>query len=163
LRRGQLPLRPRLCDLVALSVEVLARITATLPEHGPTLHLDAPATALVRADAERLEQVLLNLIGNAIKYSPTGGEIRVGVAMAADTVRLTVRDQGIGIPLDEQGMIFEPFSRSSLASTVASGIGIGLYITAQIVTGHGGTIAVESAPGLGSCFAVILPIAGPPA
>jgi PAS domain S-box-containing protein len=163
LRRGQLPLRPRLCDLVALTVEVLARMTATLPESGPTLHLEAPATALLCADTERLEQVLLNLVGNAIKYSPDGGEIHIGIDGGEHTVRLTVRDQGIGIPLDEQGAIFEPFTRSNQASVVASGIGIGLYITAQIVAGHGGTITVESSPGLGSCFAVTLPVAGPPA
>lgn len=163
LRRGQLLLRPRLCDLVALSVEVLARLTATLPDPGPTLHLDAPAVALLRADTERLEQVLLNLIGNAIKYSPHGGEIRIGIAPATAAISLTVRDQGIGIPLDEQAAIFEPFARSSMASTVAGGIGIGLYITAQIVAGHGGTIAVESAPGLGSSFVVTLPLGGPPA
>lgn len=163
LRRGQLPLRPRLCDLVALSVEVLARITATLPDPGPTLVLAAPAAALLRADTERLEQVLLNLVGNAIKYSPDGGEIRIGIVTAARTVCLTVRDRGIGIPLEEQATIFEPFTRTSLAATVASGIGIGLYITAQIVAGHGGTIAVESIPGRGSCFAVTLPVDGPPA
>jgi PAS domain S-box-containing protein len=162
LRRGQLLLRPRSCDLVALTCEVLARVTATLPDHGPTLHLDAPAAAILRADNERLEQVLLNLIGNAIKYSPAGGEIRIGIAMVAHTVRLTVRDQGIGIPLEEQATIFEPFTRSSLATAVATGIGIGLYITAQIVAGHGGTITVESSPGLGSCFTVTLPIDGPP-
>ena len=163
LRRGQLPLRPRLCDLVALTVEVLTRFTATLPEGTATLHLDAPAAALLRADTERLEQVLLNLLGNAIKYSPVGGEIRIGIAVEELAVRLTVRDQGIGIPVEAQATIFEPFTRTGEAATVASGIGIGLYITAQIVGGHGGTIAVESSPGVGSCFSVVLPVAGPPA
>ena len=163
LRGGQLPLRPRLCDLVVLCGDVLARLTATLSGGGPTLHLDAPAAALLRADAERLEQVLLNLIGNAIKYSPTGGAIRIGLAVEERTIVLTVRDRGIGIPLQDQATIFEPFTRADQATTIATGIGIGLYITAQIVAGHGGAIAVESAPGVGSCFTVTLPITGPPA
>lgn len=153
-------MRPCTCDLGALAAEVVARFTVTLPEPGLALRLDAPADAIIRADPGRLEQALTNLIGNAIKYSPAG-------ARSVLLWSLRARWCGCwcaigGSPPEEQATIFEPFNRSSLAPPVASGIGIGLYITAQIVTGHGGTIAVESLPGQGSCFTVTLPVGGPP-
>jgi PAS domain S-box-containing protein len=163
LRRGQLPLRPQPVDFTALVGQVLERFQGTVAEGGKyTLVLDAPAPVAGVADEDRIEQVLTNLIGNAIKYSPAGGEVRVSVLASGSQACLTVSDHGIGIPPEEQATIFEPFTRTTVATAVAGGIGIGLYIAAQIVAAHGGTIGVESAIGCGSRFTVELPLAGPP-
>ncbi|HEY8599665.1 MAG TPA: PAS domain S-box protein [Thermomicrobiales bacterium] len=161
LRHGQLALRKQPLDLVALAATVIERFQSRGEEGAKhALTLEAPGAVSVVADAERIEQVLTNLLGNAIKYSPAGGAIDVEVRTEADDAVLRVTDQGIGIATDEQQRIFEPFNRTSAAAAVASGAGIGLYVTAQIVAGHGGTITVTSQPGQGSRFAVRLPRGG---
>lgn len=161
LQHGQLALRKQPLDLAALAVAVIERFQSS-GEGGTkhTLTLATPDTAYVIADADRIEQVLTNLLGNAIKYSPLGGAIDVEVSIETDNAVLRVTDQGIGIADDEQRQIFEPFNRTSAAMAVASGVGIGLYVTAQIVARHGGTISVLSQPGQGSCFTVRLLLGG---
>lgn len=159
LRHGQLALRKQSLDLAALAATVIERFQLSGEDGGRhTLTLTAPGTVFVIADAERIEQILTNLLGNAIKYSPAGGAIDVEVYTETNDAVLRVTDQGIGIAADEQQQIFEPFNRTSAAMAVASGVGIGLYVTAQIVARHGGTIAVTSRPGQGSCFTVGLPL-----
>jgi PAS domain S-box-containing protein len=161
LRHGQLSLRKQPLDLVALAATVIERFQSSGEERAKyTLRFEALGTVFAVADAERIEQVLTNLLGNAIKYSPGGGAITVEVRTDTDDAVLRVTDQGIGIATDEQQRIFEPFSRTSAAAAVASGVGIGLYVTAQIVARHGGTITVTSQPGQGSCFTVRLPLEG---
>jgi signal transduction histidine kinase len=109
-------------------------------------------------DRHRIEQVLVNLIDNAIKYSPEGGEVSVSTAAAPDGVRVEVRDNGIGIPRAEQASIFEKFYRGSLEGGQArAGTGLGLYICRELVQRMGGTIGVESDPGAGSTFYFELP------
>ncbi len=121
----------------------------------------ADALPPVQADPARLEQVLINLLENARKYSPREQPIHVSVSSTDETATIAVRDHGIGIPPEDQARVFEPFSR---AANVDSGVlGIGLYIVAQIVQAHGGTLSVESTPGEGSTFLVTLPLDGPPA
>jgi len=113
----------------------------------------------VLADEERLQEVLYNLISNAIKYSPNGGTIRVSGKVQGDHVQVSVSDQGQGIPSDKQSRLFEPFYRidSSLGRRT-QGVGLGLFLCKAIVEGHGGRIWVESIPGKGSTFRFTLPI-----
>ncbi len=124
------------------------RLTADFPSPFP----------LALADAARIEQVLNNLIGNAIKYSPAGGSIRVSGRVLPDTLEITVSDEGIGIPLEEQSRIFERFYRMDDAlSRRTQGSGLGLYIAKAIVEAHGGRIGVNSAPGCGTAVSFSLP------
>ncbi|MBS1245353.1 MAG: putative two-component sensor histidine kinase, partial [Chloroflexi bacterium] len=110
-----------------------------------------PAWPAVQADAARLEQVLSNLIGNAIKYSPTGGAVRVAGRALPDEVIVSVSDEGIGIPVEEQARIFERFYRVDDAlSRRTAGSGLGLYLAKAVIDAHGGRIWVESIPGYGA-------------
>jgi len=114
------------------------------------------ATAI--GDRNRIEQVLVNLIDNAIKYSPRGGEVRVSTEQSAGAVRVEVRDQGLGIPLAEHDAIFEKFYRHDAHQThVTGGTGLGLYICRELVRRMGGRIGVHSQPGVGSTFYFELP------
>lgn len=100
-------------------------------------------------DADRLEQVLTNLLENAVKYSPTGGEVTLQLQADAEGLLLTVRDTGIGLPAGAEEVVFEPFGRASNATANrVPGMGLGLYICRDIVQRHGGRIWVES-PGEG--------------
>jgi signal transduction histidine kinase len=161
IQQGRLELRPEATDLAQLAADALARV-----EHAPertalhTLALDAPEPVIGQWDPARLDQVLTNLLSNALKYSPAGGTVRVSVRRteAGDTALLTVGDAGIGIAPDEQAQLFQPFARGATARQSIGGTGLGLYISAQIVEQHSGQIAVESAPGAGSTFTVRLPL-----
>ena len=114
----------------------------------------------VIGDRDRLEQVLGNLMENAVKYSPDGSEILVTVEDRGDQLVTSVADRGIGIPTDELGQVFERFHRGrQVSSTNYGGLGLGLYITKQIVERHGGTIWVESREGQGTTFSFSLPAA----
>jgi len=124
-----------------------------------TLTADFPSPfPIVHADAARIEQLLSNLIGNAIKYSPNGGAIRVSGRAKPDAIEVTVSDEGIGVPVDEQSRIFERFYRADDAlSRRTQGSGLGLYIAKAIVEAHGGRIWVNSAPGRGTAITFSLP------
>ncbi|HWW63018.1 MAG TPA: ATP-binding protein, partial [Thermoanaerobaculia bacterium] len=112
----------------------------------------------VHGDRDRLEQVLGNLLENAVKYSPDGSEIFVRVEDRSDQVVTSVCDRGIGIPDDELGQVFERFHRGRhVSSTNYGGLGLGLYITKQIIERHGGTIWVDSKEGAGTTFYFSLP------
>ena len=110
---------------------------------------------------ELLERVLVNLLGNAAKFTPDGGTLTLAVAVDGDDAVVTVSDTGIGIPLEEQQHLFTRFFRSSLAQRHAiQGSGLGLSIAHAVVAEHGGVMRVDSAPGQGSAFQVVLPLAG---
>jgi signal transduction histidine kinase/GAF domain-containing protein len=118
---------------------------------------------IIQGDETRLRQVLDNLIGNAIKYSPSGGEIAVEGAFDDESVRVSVSDQGIGLSAEEQARLFERFYRvDSTLSRKTQGTGLGLYLARAIVEAHGGTIRVESEPGHGSTFTFTIPRQQPP-
>jgi PAS domain S-box-containing protein len=117
----------------------------------------APSLA-VRTDADKLRQVLVNLLSNAIKFTDRGGRVTVGCDARGDVVHISVRDTGIGIAPDKLGAIFEPFVqvRSDLART-SEGTGLGLAISRDLARGMGGDLLVNSSPGTGSSFTIVLP------
>jgi signal transduction histidine kinase len=116
------------------------------------------ALPTVRGDAERLRQVLSNLIDNAVKYSPAGGEVRVAAFAENGRVRVSVSDRGPGIPPEQQLLIFEKFGRAKLGDKTKPGTGLGLYIARSIAEAHGGDIVVESVPTRGAKFTLTLPL-----
>ena len=115
----------------------------------------------IRGDAGRLEQVLDNLLSNALKYSPDGGDVLLQLRRASHGVLLAVRDKGIGLPAGEEERIFEPFRRGSNAVVrKLPGIGLGLHISRQIAEAHGGTLRAESqGAGSGTTLTLWLPAA----
>lgn len=159
IQQGRLDIRPEPCDLSRILQTTVARIQAG--QDATTrreIIIDAQPDVHGVWDARRIDQVVTNLLTNALKYS-RDGEIRVTLGVEFDDCAvLTVSDQGIGIPLDEQERLFEPFARGSEAHQVASGTGLGLYIARQIIEHHGGTIDLASAPGEGATFTIRLPM-----
>ncbi len=123
------------------------------------LYLDEVDQALVVGDRDRLRQLILNLVDNALKYTPAGGEVHLGLTKSADSVHFYVRDTGIGIAPDEVGHIFDRFYRVDKArSRAQGGTGLGLSIAKSIVEAHQGEIRVESKVGQGTTFFVTLPL-----
>jgi signal transduction histidine kinase len=114
----------------------------------------------VNGDRDRLKQVLVNLVANAIQYTPQGGEVFMSLAIIGEQARIIVRDTGPGIPSEDLPYIFERFYRAekSRTRTRTSGFGLGLSIVQWIVENHGGTIKVESKEGQGTTFAIWLPL-----
>lgn len=154
---GKLKLDLKPTELNDTVREIVGDFQAASPAH--QVVFDEGAEVLVRADALRMEQVLTNLLENAAKYSPTGGEIRVGLASRDGEAVLSVSDEGIGIPKDQLPFVFDRFFRARNAPiTQFGGLGLGLHISRTIVERHGGRIWAESEPGRGSTFYVALPL-----
>lgn len=158
LETGQLQVEQAPMDIAALVRRVSSEIEPTLRTH--RLICEVPmAQLLIAGDELRLRQVLENLIGNAVKYSPNGGLVTVRVAVDDRQVMLSVSDEGIGIPRDVLPKLFQPFFRAAnVESQRISGIGVGLYVVKEIVSLHGGTVDVRSTEGQGSTFTVRLPL-----
>jgi signal transduction histidine kinase len=147
-------------DMAAVARRGAEQLNLDLNAAGCPLLLETAAPELGRWDEGRVEQVVTNLLGNALKYG-RGRPIHLCVRVEGDQACLEVRDEGIGIAPQDQARIFDRFERA-VAVRHYGGFGLGLYITRQIVEAHGGTIQVESAPGQGATFRVCLPLAGPP-
>ncbi len=157
---GRLPLRPERVNLNAVLSDLGARYRDRL-QPGQRLDVDVPVASVVVADAGRLEQVLVNLLDNALKYSPDGGEIAIVARPHDSGVLIEVRDPGIGLPPGALETIFEPFGRADNTSAIP-GMGLGLFICRNIVERHGGRIWAESAGvGRGTTLALWLPNEGP--
>jgi signal transduction histidine kinase len=155
---GQFSLRLELQDLKPLVQEVVSLFEATAPEH--RIELTLPASSVpAYCDALRVEQIVGNLISNAIKYSPTAHKVDVSLSSEGEHALIVVRDYGIGMSEDDQRLLFEPFQRASLAKQSIPGAGLGLYVAHRLVTAHGGRIDVASSPGQGTRFSVQLPLA----
>lgn len=123
------------------------------------LDLDLPdMPVVVNGDRDRIAQVIGNLLSNAIKYSPPGAEVRVVLSQDDGRARLSVVDEGMGIPPDDRARVFEKFYRGSEAASAIGGTGLGLAVAREIVTSHGGDIDVESEISRGSTFTVELPV-----
>jgi signal transduction histidine kinase len=163
LRGGQPDLRLRLVDVGALVTGAAALLAPLLEEKRQTLDLNLPAPPpQLLGDARRLEQVLVNLLSNAAKFSPPAARLRLSAVDAGSQVVLTVADPGPGIPPEAQARLFEQFYTDRTSSPGRNiGVGLGLPIAQGIVAAHGGHMWVESTVGVGSSFYVALPKDGP--
>jgi len=157
---GGLSLDRKAVDLVGLAQEAVERVSTLTTVH--VVRVEAPDLPIVvTGDRDRLEQVLDNLLGNAVKYAPEGGEVLVTVEVVGGQVYLRVADQGPGIPTYALPRLFERFYRGQHAAG-GTGLGLGLYISRMLVEAHGGRISATSKPGAGSTFTVVLPLAERP-
>jgi PAS domain S-box-containing protein len=160
LEEGRVDVTTTATDLRPLVESVLASTRLRTPAHIELRVEQNGDRAVALADEDKLRQVLVNLLDNAIKYSPDGGEVAVELAGGAGRVRLTVRDHGLGVPAGEQERIFEKFYRLDPALTRGvGGSGLGLFISRELVTRMGGSLTVRSQPGEGAAFVVDLPAA----
>lgn len=151
-------------DLAELVSEVADRLQMTTSQHTIEVDVDGAAGKFLKADRDHLEQVLDNLVTNAIKFSPEGGTIRVLVREEPDGMVMSVKDTGVGIPPSQLDAIFGLFYQAEdPVSRRTGGMGLGLYIAKEIVTRHGGRIWAESEPNRGSTFNVALPRTEPAA
>lgn len=161
---GSFAVRRGPVDLAALAREILEARKAAHQEDQPALPLkhrlllDAPPILVGQWDGDRLRQLLTNLVTNAIKYSPQGGEVRVVVRVKDGHAEVGVSDQGPGIPLDEAGRLFDPFTRLDPKGSTR-GAGLGLYISRGIVEAHQGRIWIDTHLGQGTTFWFTLPLA----
>ncbi|QDE93912.1 histidine kinase [Myxococcus xanthus] len=152
---GRLRLEVEEMDLASVAAEILYRFAPSASQLKCELALHAPVPVMGRWDRLRLEQVVTNLLSNALKYG-AGHPVRVAVEAEGLTARLTVRDGGIGISAEDLPRIFERFERA-VSDRHYGGLGLGLYITRQIVEAFGGTVRATSEPGQGSLFVLELP------
>jgi signal transduction histidine kinase len=154
---GRLELKKREFDMVKLAEIVVEKLKSQSSRHVLVLSSRC-REATVYADPDKIEQVLVNLLDNAVKYSQPH-EIRIRLDRSDGYVRLSVQDQGVGIPREHLPYIFRSFYRIESGLTQrASGSGLGLAVVQHIVRAHRGRIEVESEPGRGSTFTLLLPI-----
>ncbi len=154
---GTLDLHLEPFDLVPLAQEAVQEAGASSPLHQVHLESDSPEIPIV-ADAERLRRVFDNLLGNAIKYSPGGGQIGVKVEREHDQVVVSISDTGIGISSEDRSRIFDRFQRGSNVGAIR-GSGLGLSFCQTAIEAHGGQLAVDSTHGVGTTVTVHLPLA----
>ncbi len=154
---GASPLRFEQLDVGALAHDAVKRFAQQAERAGLVLRADLPGEPLyIIGDGERLERALGNLVANAIKFTPSGGEISVAADAGDADVAISVRDTGIGIEPEQQARVFERFYKADRGR--GSGTGLGLAIVKHIVQAHGGSVSVESRPGRGSPFTMHLPL-----
>ena len=157
IRAGKLEYAQETVDLNDVLQEIVEVLQQTQPTH--TIVMSVPTSPVILSgDRDRLGQVFLNLIGNAIKYSPHANSVEVDMTTSTESVMITVRDHGIGIPREQRDKIFERFYRVASQQHSIPGLGMGLSIVEEIVEHHGGTITVESEIGTGSTFVVTFPV-----
>lgn len=154
IKSGQLQLVPETTDVAAMVESVASMLAETSGRQIKVRASDSPENYRAAVDGVRIEEVVVNLIDNAVKYSPQETAIDVELTSTPDAIRVAVRDRGPGIPADERARIFEPFHRTS---TTAPGVGLGLHIAKEIVELHGGTLTVEAPVDGGSRFVVTIP------
>jgi signal transduction histidine kinase len=152
---GQLRLAREAVGLTALARGVVDRVQAQAERH--TFSVEAPGSVIARVDPARLEDVLSNLVDNAIRYSPEGGEVILTVHETGDRAVMTVRDHGVGLDVADRPRLFERFFRGNTAGP-HEGVGLGLYISHEIIGLHGGKLSAEFPADGGACFVISLPI-----
>lgn len=153
---GELHISPTAIDLSALIRRLVQTLQPIFPSHPLRLHEEAEPL-LVMGDALRLEQVLQNLLQNAVNYSPTGSEIAITAAADGQQARIVVRDHGLGIAASIRPYLFQRFFRARSNNGHTPGLGLGLFLCKAIMDLHGGSIEVESVEGAGSTFTLRLP------
>ncbi|HYM97098.1 MAG TPA: HAMP domain-containing sensor histidine kinase, partial [Candidatus Sulfotelmatobacter sp.] len=159
LEDGALMIKPQPADLREIVTAAVAKIEPLLTETHH-IRLVSPGRAVrVAVDSERIQTIVANLIDNAVKYSPDGGEVSCTVTSRGGVARVIVKDSGIGIAKEDLPILFTRFGRVSNSSTDHfPGTGLGLYLGRQLARLHGGEITVDSVPGEGSTFTLHLPV-----
>ncbi len=156
IQAGKLEMNKTIFDIIPSLREVIENIQQTSPDH--QISLTAPSGSLMAmADKDRIEQVIINLLTNAVKYSPNASNVNVEVLEKDEMIMVKVSDYGIGISTEDLDRIFTRFFRVRGLASTFSGSGIGLYISSEIVNKHGGKIWVESVEGKGSVFYFTIP------
>jgi two-component system phosphate regulon sensor histidine kinase PhoR len=155
LEAGRLKIQAAPVNLTDLIKRVVEMVQSTADLHRIDMRLPREPVS-IQGDERRLEQVLMNVLTNAVRYSPDGGTVTLSLECQSDRVRISVADTGVGIAPDSLARVFERFYRAA-STPLPTGMGIGLYITRGIVEEHGGKIGVESELGKGSTFTVELP------
>lgn len=159
LQAGRLKLKPAEVDLAAVLQATLDDFALVAKARGVDLALTVPGTITVRTDRQRVEQVVSNLLSNAVRLTPGGGSVRVDAQVDGAQAVVRVRDTGLGLAPDQIGMLFQPFTRVHDEVQQGAGTGLGLYISQGIAKELGGRIWAESdGPGKGSTFTLALPV-----
>jgi two-component system sensor histidine kinase VicK len=162
LERGRVSLRFRPLDLTRLAEEAIAELAEYASQLGQRLTLKTSTAVPVEADGDKIHQVIVNLLGNAIKHTSRGGAIEVYTGTEAEHGLVRVKDNGSGIPANIRERLFEPFSdyteTKHHSSRGPDSAGLGLYIARGIIDLHGGEIRVITAEGVGTEFTVLLPV-----
>jgi PAS domain S-box-containing protein len=158
--KGSLSMERVPYDLAVVLRDVVQRyIDATLEDGRHTFTVEAPASLPVHGDQSRVEQLLMNLVGNAVKYSPTGGQVRVALATEDRNAEIAIADDGIGIPADDLPRLGHPFTRGGGRAGTFAGMGVGLYVARIVAEAHSGSLALESeGDGKGTTVRVKLPL-----
>ena len=157
MRTGKLRLKKEHFQLDELISEVIGNFQFTITTHN--IERVDNAKAEVFADKARIHQVLVNIISNAVKYSPESNRVKISLKLETDKVTISVKDYGMGIPKEEQHKIYEHFFRAKGKNEGdIPGLGLGLFISAEIVKQHGGELWVNSTEGKGSTFHFTLPV-----
>ncbi len=155
---GKVTLRTEALDAREIATEVVSLYATISAKH--TVELELPEKEIAMScDRIRIEQILSNLVSNAIKYSPAGGKVALRVEARGGDVVFVVHDEGVGMSEADAAMVFEPFRRSTVLRDEVPGSGLGLFIVRRLVEAHGGCITLQTAPGEGSTFQVRIPAA----
>jgi len=158
--KGSLSMERVSYDLAVVLRDVVQRyVDATLEEGRHTFTVEAPVSVTARGDQSRVEQLLMNLVGNAVKYSPTGGEVRIALVAGDGSAEIVISDHGIGIPPEEIAKLGHPFVRGAGRAGRFAGMGVGLYVARIVAEAHAGSLALESdGDGKGTTVRVTLPL-----
>ena len=155
---GQARLNPQPMSLAAVIEQACRRVRNKADEQAITLDCDVPANLpLILGDEARLRQAIAHLLDNAIKFSPPFGQVSVSLRREGNQMRLTVRDQGEGIPADKMQHVFDHFYQADSSRQQTAGLGLGLAVVKRVVDAHGGAIEVTSRAGRGTTVTLILP------
>ncbi|OFZ18874.1 MAG: hypothetical protein A2X94_03095 [Bdellovibrionales bacterium GWB1_55_8] len=158
IQNGRFMVEPSEIDVSAVLKEAIAaRLNVIADEAGVKLHLDAPDDLVAWVDPVRLEEVITNLVMNAIRFSPEGGAVWIRLKGDADSFHFSVRDQGPSVSMEDRERLFQPFERAQRTARLG-GLGLGLFISRQIAQLHGGNVSlIESVPGKGNVFEAYFP------
>jgi signal transduction histidine kinase/ActR/RegA family two-component response regulator len=156
---GRLPIDLEWCDAAELARVSAQFVRGLAFKRGVSLATDLGVEpAMLQCDPRRVKQILINLLGNAVKFTPSGRAVGISVSRGAEEVSFTVWDTGLGISLEDQSRIFRPFEQLAQNPEDAGGTGLGLALVSHLVALHSGRVSVRSAPGEGSTFVVTLPV-----